>query len=54
MHFTYVRHFESNGLVGRSNGIILLSISKSLVGFPKGKWVDGLMKVVWSHNMTTS
>jgi hypothetical protein len=54
VHFTFVRHSESNGLVGRSNGIILPIISKSLVGFPKGKWVDELMKVVWSHNMTAS
>lgn len=38
MHFASVRHPESNGLVKRANGIILLGITKSLFGHPKGKW----------------
>jgi hypothetical protein len=37
MHFASVRHPESNGLVERANAIILLGITKSLVGLPKGK-----------------
>jgi hypothetical protein len=43
-----------HGLVERANGIILLGISKSLVGLPKEKCVDELMKVDWTHNTTTS
>jgi transposase InsO family protein len=38
LHFASVGHPESNGLVERANGIILLGITKFLVGLPKGKW----------------
>jgi hypothetical protein len=38
MHVASVRHLESNGLAERVNVIILLGITKSLVGLPKGKW----------------
>jgi hypothetical protein len=38
IHFASIRHLESNGLVERANGIILLGITKFLVGLPKGKW----------------
>jgi hypothetical protein len=54
IHFTSVRHPESNGLVERANGIILLGITKSLVGLPKGKWTEELIKVVWNHNTSVS
>jgi hypothetical protein len=49
-----VRHPESNGLVQRANGIIITGIMKSIFNQPKGKWLDELIKVVWSHNTTTS
>jgi hypothetical protein len=42
IHFASVRHPESNGLVESANGIILLGISKLLVGLSKGKWSDEL------------
>jgi hypothetical protein len=41
-------------LVERANGIILFGITKSLVGFPKGKWAEKLIKVVWNHNTSIS
>jgi hypothetical protein len=49
-----VRHLESNRLVERANGIILLGIKKSLVRLPKGKWTEELIKVVWDHNTSIS
>ena len=52
--FSSVRHPQSNGAVERANGIICTRISKCLVGLPKGKWVDELLKVVWAHNTTVS
>jgi transposase InsO family protein len=54
IHFASVRHSESNGLVERANGIIITRIMKSIFNQPKGKWPDKLIKVVWSHNTTTS
>lgn len=54
IHFALVGHPESNGLVARENGIILLGITKSLVGLPKGKWTEELLKVVWNHNTSMS
>jgi hypothetical protein len=48
--FASVRHPQSNGLVKRENGIILQDISKRLHGRPKGKWVEELTSVIWSHN----
>jgi transposase InsO family protein len=52
IHFVSVRHPESNGLVERTNGIIMIGIMKSIL--PKGKWPDELIKVVWSHNTAVS
>jgi hypothetical protein len=54
IQFASVRHPESNGLVERENKIILLRIKKSLVGLPKGNWIDELMKVAWNHNTSIS
>jgi hypothetical protein len=54
IHFALVRHPESNGLVETANGIILLGITKSLVGLLKGKWIEELIKVVWNHNTSIS
>jgi hypothetical protein len=46
IHFISIRHPESSGLVGRANNIILLGITKFMVGLPKGKWTEELTKVV--------
>jgi hypothetical protein len=54
IHFASVRHLESNGLVERANGIIMTGIMKSIFNQPRGNWPDELIKVVWSHNTTTS
>ena len=52
--FTSVYHPESNGAVERANRVIFSAISKTLFNLRKGKWVEELPKVVWSHNTTTS
>ena len=54
IHFALVRHPESNGLVERANGVILIGIMRSIFNLPKGKWLDELTKVVWNHNTTVS
>jgi transposase InsO family protein len=54
IHFASVRHPESNGMVERMNGIIMTGIMKLIFNQPRGKWPDELIKVVWSHNTTTS
>jgi transposase InsO family protein len=54
IHFASVRHPESNGLVKRANGIIMTGIMKLIFNQPRGKWLDELIKVVWSHNTTMS
>jgi hypothetical protein len=54
IHFASVRHPESNGLVERANGIIIIGIMKSIFNQPKGMWPNELIKVVWSHNTVVS
>jgi hypothetical protein len=54
IHFASVRHPESNGLVERANGIIMMGIMKLIFNQPRGKWPDELIKLVWSHNTTVS
>jgi transposase InsO family protein len=54
IHFASVRHPESNGLVERANGIIMTGIMKLIFNQPRGKWLEELIKVVWSHNTTMS
>jgi hypothetical protein len=54
IHFTSVRHPESNGLVERANRIIMTGIMKLIFNQSRGKWPDELIKVVWSHNTTVS
>jgi hypothetical protein len=49
-----VYHLQSNGAVERANGLIFSGIKKFLFDEKKGKWVDELPKVVWSHNTTVS
>jgi hypothetical protein len=52
--FTSVYHPQSNGAVERANGLIFSGIKKWLFDQKKGKWVDELLKVIWSHNTTVS
>jgi transposase InsO family protein len=54
IHFASVRHPESNGLVEKANGIIMTGLMKLIFNQPRGKWSNELIKVVWSHNTTTS
>ena len=41
-------------MVERANRVIFLAISKTLFNLRKGKWVEELLKVVWSYNTTAS
>ena len=50
--FASVYHPQSNGAVERANGLIFNAIKKCMFGLKKGKWVDELPKVIWSHNTT--
>jgi transposase InsO family protein len=52
--FSSVYHPQSNGAVERANGLIFSGIKKCLFDQKKGKWVDELPKVIWSHNTTIS
>jgi hypothetical protein len=52
--FSSVYHPQSNGVVERENGLIFSGIKKCLFDQKKGKWVDELPKVIWSHNTTVS
>jgi hypothetical protein len=54
IHFASVRHPESNGLVERANGIIMIGIMKLIFNQTRGKCPEELIKVVWSHNTTVS
>jgi hypothetical protein len=54
IHFASVRHPESNGLVKRANGIIMTGIMRLIFNLSRGKWLEELIKVVWSHNTTVS
>jgi hypothetical protein len=47
-------HLQSNGVVERANGLIFSGIKKCLFDQKKGKWVDELPKVIWSHNTIVS
>ena len=52
--FASVYHPQSNGTVERANGVIFAGIKKNITELPKGKWIDELPRVIWSHNMTES
>jgi hypothetical protein len=43
-----------NGVVKRANRVIFSAISKTLFILHKGKWVEELPKMVWSHNTIAS
>jgi hypothetical protein len=49
-----IYHQQSNGSVERANGLIFSGIKKCLYEQKKGKWIDEVSKVIWSHNMTVS
>jgi hypothetical protein len=48
--FTSMYHPQSNDLVEKANTLIFSAIKKILEDQPKGKWVEELPRVVWSHN----
>jgi hypothetical protein len=52
--FASVYHPESNGAMERANRIVFNAISKTLFNLHKGKWIEELPKVVWSHNTMVS
>ena len=52
--FASVYHPQSNGAVERANGIIFAGIKKNITELPKGKWIDELPRVFWSHNTAES
>jgi transposase InsO family protein len=52
--FASVYHTESNGAMESANRIVFFAISKTLFNLRKGKWIEELPKVVWSHNTTVS
>jgi hypothetical protein len=52
--FASVYHPQSNGEVERAHALILFAIKKILEDQPKGKWVEELPRVVWSHNTSVS
>jgi transposase InsO family protein len=52
--FSSVYHPQPNGAVERANGLIFSGIKKCLFDQKKGKWVEELPKVIWSHNTTVS
>jgi hypothetical protein len=51
---THAKFSQSNGAVERANGLIFSGIKKCLFDQKKGKWVDELPKVIWSHNTTAT
>jgi flagellar biosynthesis regulator FlbT len=52
--FSSVYHPQSNGAVERANRLIFSRIKKCLFDQKKGKWIDELTKVIWSHNTIVS
>jgi hypothetical protein len=52
--FASVYHPQFNGSVDRANALIFEAIKKILEGEKKGKWVEVMLKAVWSHNMIVS
>jgi transposase InsO family protein len=52
--FASVYHPQSNGAVERANGVIFAGIKRNSTDLPKSKWAEELLRVIWSHNTTTS
>jgi hypothetical protein len=40
--------------VERANGVIFAGIKRNITDLPKSKWAKELLRVIWSHNTTTS
>jgi hypothetical protein len=49
-----VYHPQSNREIERANGLIFSRIKKCLFDQKKGKWIDELPRVIWSHNTIAS
>jgi hypothetical protein len=47
-----VYHPQSNGAVEKANYLIFQAMKKILEEEKKGKWVDVMPTIVWSHNTT--
>jgi hypothetical protein len=54
MKYFSIYHPQSNGVVERVNRLIFSEIKKCLYDQRKGKWIDELPRVIWSHNTTVS
>jgi transposase InsO family protein len=52
--FTSVYHSKSNGTVERANRIVFFAISETIFNLRKGRWIEELPRVVWSHNTMVS
>jgi hypothetical protein len=52
--FASVYHPQSNRAVERANALIFSAMKKILEDQAKGKWVEELPRVVWSHNTSVS
>jgi hypothetical protein len=52
--FTSVYHPQTNSVAERENILIFEAIKKILEGEKKGKWVEVMSKVIWSHNTSVS
>ena len=52
--FLSVYHPQSKGAVERANSTIFTVVKKCLFDQKRGKWVDELPRVIWSHNTTQS
>jgi hypothetical protein len=50
--FASVYHPQSNEAVEKANSLIFQAMKKILEGEKKGKWVEVMPTVVWSHNTT--
>jgi transposase InsO family protein len=52
--FALVYHPQSNRVMERENGKILIGIKKRLLEDKKGKWAEQLPEVLWALNTTES
>jgi hypothetical protein len=48
--FSLVYHPQSNGIVEKANALIFSAIKKILEDQPNSKWVEELLRAIWSHN----
>jgi hypothetical protein len=52
--FASVYHLQSNGAVELANNVIFAGIKRNITELAKSKWAEELLRVIWSHNTTTS